>query len=63
MTAGTTAPNGWGPAAPLGAWVFQVAFSTIWATILVALFFDGTFPDPAPIWFVAASALAHATRA
>ncbi len=31
--------------------------STIWAVILVALFFSGEFPDPSPIWFLGASSL------
>ena len=58
MTAGTTAPNRWGPGAPLASWVFQLAFTAVWVSVLVALFFGGEYPDPAPIWLVGASALA-----
>jgi len=31
--------------------------SSIWTVILLAAFFSGEFPDPAPIWFLGASAL------
>ena len=31
--------------------------SSLWALVLVAVFFSGDFPDPAPIWFLGASAL------
>lgn len=42
---------------PIGLWVLQVMASSIWAVVLVALFFSGEFPDPSPIWFLGASAL------
>lgn len=32
--------------------------SSIWALALVAVFFDGTLPDPSPIWFLGAASLA-----
>lgn len=65
MTAGTPRTRrassgssaGWGPAEPIALWVLQIVLSTIWAVILVALFFGGDFPDPSPIWFIGASSL------
>lgn len=66
MTAGTPRParkassassDGWGPAEPIALWVLQAVLSALWATLLVALFFNGTFPDPSPVWFVGAASL------
>lgn len=37
--------------------MLQLVVSSIWAVVLVALFFSGEFPDPVPIWFLGASAL------
>lgn len=62
MTAGTQRPKAnppgtWGPAEPIALWVLQTVLSTVWAGILVALFFSGDFPDPSPIWFLGAGSL------
>lgn len=66
MTAGTPRTTGagtsashrsWGPSEPIALWVLQVVCSTIWAFLLVALFLDGEFPDPSPIWFIGASSI------
>jgi len=47
----------WGPAEPFALWILQIVLSSIWALLLAAVFFSGSFPDPAPIWFLGASAL------